>query len=73
MAQNIIFEDDYQNTVNFSNILPGEVFVYGGNKCICLDNNNPNYVVIGENNGTVGKLEDTDQVIIPDSVLIKTE
>lgn len=71
MAQTITIENDMQATVNFSTVENGDLFVYNSNLCVKLDKNNPNYVVIdtGEN----GKLNDTDQILKPNSVLIKVE
>lgn len=71
MAQSFTFEDNFQQTVDFSTVGNGEIFIYNNEKSVKLDNNNPNYVVIGT--GAVGKRNDSDQIILPDSVLIKTE
>jgi hypothetical protein len=71
MAQIITIENNMQATVNFSIVANGDIFIYGGNLCVKIDKNNPNYVVI--NTGVHGKLNDTDQVLMPNSVLLKVE
>ena len=68
MAQTIYVENNTQQTVNFSTIEEGDFFIYSNEVCVKLDNNNPNYVVI--DTGSIGKLGDTDQVILPTSVNI---
>jgi len=71
MAQIFILENDIQQTVNFLTLDNGDLFIYNNLICVKMDNNNPNYVALdtGEN----GKLNDTDQVILPNSVLLKLE
>lgn len=71
MAQQIIYENTMQSTVNFSTVANGDIFIYGGLPCVKLDNNNPNYVVI--DTGAKGKLNDTDQVLLPNKVTLKVE
>lgn len=71
MAQIITIENDMQTTVNFSTLEEKDFFIYAGNLCKRLDNNNPNYTII--ETGEIGKLNDTDQIIKPSSVLIKVE
>lgn len=71
MAQQITYENNLQTTVDFSTVNPGDVFIYSNNPCVKLDNNNLNYVVIGT--GEKGKLNDTDQVTLPNSVLVKVK
>lgn len=71
MAQQIIYENNLQSTVNFSEVDPGDIFVYGNEPCVKLDNNNPNYVVI--DTGDIGKIDDTDQVLLPNKAIIKVE
>lgn len=71
MAQQIIYENNLQTTVNFSEADPGDVFIYSNLPCVKLDNNNPNYVVI--DTGDKGKLEDTDQILLPNKAIIKVE
>lgn len=70
MAQSIVVENDMQTTVDFSTVEKG-VFIYNGNVCVRIDKNNPNYVVL--QTGVNGKLDDNDQVLIPNSVLLKLE
>jgi hypothetical protein len=71
MAQIIRVENSMQVSVNFSTTKKEDIFIYNENVCQRLDKNNPNYVVLGT--GVNGKLEDTDQVVIPKKVLIKVE
>lgn len=71
MAQQIIYENNLQTTVAFSTVETGDVFIYSNAPCVKLDNNNPNYVVI--DTGEIGKLEDTDQVVLPSKAIIKVE
>lgn len=71
MAQQFIYENNLQTTVDFSTVDPGDVFIYANDPCVKLDNNNPNYVVI--DTGEKGKLNDTDQVLLPTKAIIKVE
>ena len=71
MAQQFILENDIQQTVNFSTINNGNLFIYEGNICLKFNHNNPNYAVL--NTGSKGKLNDTDQVVLPSTVLLKLE
>lgn len=71
MAQQIIYDNNLQTTVDFSTVDPGDVFIYSNSPCVKLDNNNPNYVVI--DSGDKGKLDDTDQVLLPSKATIKVE
>lgn len=71
MAQTITIENDMQATVNFSTLDVKDIFIYEGNLCQRIDKNNPNYVILGS--GVNGKLDDTDQILKPNSVLIKVE
>jgi hypothetical protein len=71
MAQQIIYENTMQSTVDFSTVANGDIFIYGESPCVKLDKNNPNYVVI--DTGVNGKLEDTDQVLLPNKVIVKVE
>jgi hypothetical protein len=71
MAQQFIFENSMPSTVKFSTVNPGDIFIYTSLPCLKLDKNNPNYVVFdtGEN----GKLNDTDQVLIPKKAILHLE
>lgn len=71
MSQTFILEDNIQQTVNFSTVSNGNVFIYNNKICVKFNNNNPNYCEI--QTGNKGKLNDTDQVILPNSILIKLE
>jgi hypothetical protein len=71
MAQQFILENDIQQTVNFSTVNDGDIFVYNNQICVKIDNNNPNYAALDI--GEKGKLNDTDQVVLPSSVLLKLE
>ena len=72
MAQQIIYENTMQTTVNFSAVSPGDIFIYSGLPCVrILGSQNPNYVVI--DTGDKGKLDDTDQVLLPNKAIIKVE
>ncbi len=71
MAQTYTFENDLTTTVAFSTVTVGSTFIYGNAACLKLDNNNPNYGVHGT--GVTGKLNASDQVYLPESVLIKVE
>lgn len=71
MAQNYTFENDVQQTVDFSTVSVGNIFIYSNAACVKLNNNNPNYTIIGT--GAIGKLEDTDQIVLPNNALVKLE
>jgi len=71
MAQTISIQNNMTTTVNFSTIANGDLFYYIDQLCVKIDNNNPNYVVI--DTGVCAKLEDTDQVFLPNSVSIIVE
>ena len=71
MAQEFIFENDTQTTVDFSTVTDGDGFVYSGEAYWKLDNNNPNAVKLSDS--AVYKLNDTAQVIIPGTAIIKFE
>ena len=71
MAQSYTLENDLNPSVNFSEADPGDIFVLGSAACVKLDNNNPNYVIIGS--GDKGKLNDADQIILPNNILLKLE
>ncbi len=71
MAQQYILENDTVQTVDFSTIGLGEIFIYNSFICVKLDKNNPNYGVL--ESGDTGKLNDIDQVVYPNSVLLKLE
>jgi hypothetical protein len=72
MAQQVIYENDLQSTVNFSAVNAGEIFIYGGLPCLRISGTqNPNYAAIGLDEK--GKLEDTDQVLLPNKAIIKVE
>lgn len=71
MAQQFIYKNDMQSAVNFSTVDNGDIFIYSGSPCVKLNKNNPNYVVI--DTGANGKLNDTDQVLLPKKILIKVE
>jgi hypothetical protein len=71
MAQVFALKNDMQNTVNFSTVANGDIFIYANKPCLKIDNNNPNYAEL--DTGIKGKLNDTDQVLIPNTVLLKLE
>jgi len=71
LAQQFILENDIQQTVNFSTLDNGDFFIYSNQVCVKMDNNNPNYTIL--DTGQIGKLNDTDQVVLPSSVLLKLE
>lgn len=71
MAQQFIYENTMQSTVNFSIAENGDIFIYAGNPCVKLNKNNPNYVVIGT--GVNDKLNDTDQILLPNKAIVKVE
>ena len=62
MAQQILYDNTMQTTVDFSTVENGHVFVYGDIPCVKIDKKNPNYQEIKEDGtGESGKLDDTDQ------------
>lgn len=71
MAQIFTLENDIQSTVDFSTLDNGDLFIYANEVCVKMNNNNPNYTVL--DTGEIGKLNDTDQVVLPSSVLLKLE
>ena len=71
MAQIIDIENKIIQTVDFSTVDNGDFFVYANLTRVKLDNNNPNNVVI--ETGAVSKMNDTDQVILPNTALLKLE
>lgn len=71
MAQILTLENDTQSTVNFSTAEPGDFFIYSNDVYIVLDNNNPNASKISD--GSIIKMNDTDQIILPGIALLKLE
>lgn len=71
MTQILTIENTIQKIINFSNAESGDFFIYSNQVCIKLNNNNPNYAIL--DTGEVGKLNSTDQIIFPVSILIKLE
>lgn len=66
MAQTINISTQFPTTVDFSIVALEEFFIYNGQLCKILDNNNPNYVVLST--GVVDQLASNDQVILPDNI-----
>ena len=69
MSQQYYFENELQQTINFSNAQVGDMFIYSGDPYIRLDNNNPNAAKL--ENGEIKKMNDEDQIILPTTRLIK--